>query len=325
VKKPYVLLVHGASTRNVFWNIGVKRHHTNKALKYQAGTNTTSFGFGFFPKWLSEDGFSVYLSCYDSHHNKAPNAEECVSCLRKQIIKLAKLSSTKDIIIITQSSGGLVTRAYIDGPLYKKDKKRHGKELVRSVFMIATPNLGVPYKHLMNLIKDFKHNPEVGMHRDTSNRKYMANFNKKYAHENENINYYLIGGNKVGSFLGKLFNAYVSIQWGPNDGMVSAESATTLKGAYQTVVVPEAHESYLGQSYFDARKGKKYSLTYEKYIRPTILGKRKHWGKNMNNKDSRIAVTWTWPFVFIGFTLAYFLLFFLFITRRVVKLLGFSS
>ena len=183
-EKNPILLIHGYKTVNVMLHIPGSPHteFVDKPIKWNPYFNTD---FENLPKWLIDDGFEVYLARYDSNHKKAPSIEELAKQIRLVIKKLAKRSPTKKITIFAHSIGGLTTRAYIDSPEYKLDKKAHGGDLVEDVYMTGTPNLGMSHYRLCNLILDFNHNLRTTTPKYFTSKHYMKKFNKKYKHKNK--------------------------------------------------------------------------------------------------------------------------------------------
>lgn len=292
--KPIIILIPGHDTRIVAFK--KKKYHTNKLTKITT-PNVKSLMFDL-PKWLLNDGFDVYLADFPNDAEGTPGVEKLASWFGKELSLL--ISRTKrEVVIIGFSLGGLVARAYIDGPTYPKDKRQIGREFVKKVFLVAAPHKGTGYYRLMDLLIDFKHHPEQEACREFSSTKHMETFNRRYVHTNTRIPYYLIAGYGSTSLFGKLMNAFVWMtRHEQNDGSITISNATSLPEAFQVGVVEAGHVAEFGKSFFNETVPGTPSETYLKLIRPVLFEEKERWDP-WEEIPSRSVSSWVFPVAFV--------------------------
>jgi len=315
--KSYVLLVHGFKTSSILTASIRRTNYACKAESAQWALGVKS-DFRQMPQWLIDDGFVPFIAYYDSNPNTTPSNETNAKCLRRQLIQVARQSPTGKVIIIAHSMGGLVIRAYLDGPAYKADVEAHGGELVECAFFLGTPNQAMAHHWLLVLNLNCARNPRQRGAYEFSSKKFMAEFNQRFKHTNTNIPYYLIGGIQSSGAIGMLSNTYIAMVWGANDGICPADSATTLEGAFQTAVVEESHMGTVGQpSYFDPRPGNRYSHAYADCIRPVLVD-GDPLGCKTNVTPRRTIPWWMYPVTLVAYCLFYFFSVFRYLRHQVV-------
>ncbi len=302
MKKPFVVLVPGHRTRTVTQRLQ-NGCDTPRLRQLHRHDQTVMFDL---PKWLNDDGFTVFLAEYQNSCNATPGIEELGGWLGEQIYSLAKKSPTGDVIIICFSLGGFIARSYIDGKLYRRQVSKTKKQLVSKVFMIATPHQGTSYVRLfLSLLIDFKKRPTQVAAQQVCDEKFIRKFNQKYPHHNSAVPYYLIGGFGSATALGHINTAYFWLTQGQNnDGAITVDNATNLKGSFQTTAVQGCHSPDFGFHYFQAPSGE-MSDTYRNCIRPVIVENKPRGMKT--TKPYRLIPLWAFlvaPIVFAGISFA---------------------
>lgn len=271
MNKSPILLIHGSKTRAILFHQGPQRFEQKDPIPFDS-SRINDHDFGEMPIWLNRDGFSVFFSQYDSNKNSCKSIEHQVKILQKHLLFLRKQSTTGKVLVIAHSLGGLIMRAYIDSPLYEKDRKKHGNFL-EHVFLLGVPHAGTSYRYLMRLrLYPYKHDQFDGVI-TFSSRARMQKFNLKYPNKNR-VEYSIICGTQCTSFYGHIFHAYTKIFFGDNDGVCPVESALSFHGKnVKKFLVQNSHEPFLGSSYFSSKDGKE-SDAYRHYIQPSLFHKK---------------------------------------------------
>jgi hypothetical protein len=270
-KKPTVILVHGYPTKAVLTADSRKNDECSLvADKWQPGTQSD---FEFLPEWLVQDGYrDIRMANYQSGPGGTPDIEINAACLRSQVINAAEESATGDVVIIAYSLGGLVTRAYLESEQYRQDIEVASHPLVSKVFLVGTPNHGMPFNSFINLLYDCS-NPDSVQRAacQFTSTELMQEFNAKYTRRAPNVDYYLIGGVHYSGLLGTLMGTYICADMGPNDGTVPTSSATELDGVRQAVTVYASHLSVVGSpSYFGPDAAGSQTAAYKDCIYPVL-------------------------------------------------------
>jgi hypothetical protein len=269
--RPAILLVHGYPTRSILSDDSTGNDTCwPEAERWVRGKKIE---FAELPLWLNEDGYTdILIAHYQSGPAGTPDIEVNADCLRQQVIQAARASATSDIIVITYSLGGLITRAYLESDRYAEDVRAAGRGLVRSAFLIAAPNHAMPFYNPLKLRYDCEKPDSVqrAACQFTSTR-YMAEFNARHAQRAPGVDYYLIGGTHYSGAVGVAMGSYICAVMGPNDGTVPVASAIGLPGARQTAVFNAAHQSMLGESYVTPAEGEQQTETYRNCLYPVLV------------------------------------------------------
>ena len=255
--KPPVVLVHGHRI-----GPGITRCSAG-VWRWEEGSNLPET-FGEMARWLKEDGFDVWVAHYDTGLLGTPPLEKNAECLKDQIAYVRLVTGAQQVILIAHSMGGLVSRAYIEGPDYQ-----HRND-VRALITLGSPHAGIPYNWLRFLFGPMLL-PSVckgheGLCQLEEGR--MEKWNQEHGPKSREVAplYHLIGGDKSDSFLGRNLRRWAD----PNDGIIGTRSAQagtdgnpaiqgSVKGRYQT---HETHSKGVGYpSYFQAPTG--HSQSYQ--------------------------------------------------------------
>lgn len=265
--KPLVLLIHGLKIRSILTGRGEYHQNSTSPIPWRENKNTE---FHDLPLWLENDGCEVYLATYDSGHDGVPSIEVAAQTVHDQILGLATKNPNRKITIIAHSIGGLIIRAYIDGPLYKQDQNKLKHDFIEKVIMVGTPNNGTPYKQFVHYFVDYKNNNHFVGLQNLFSRSYIKSFNKKYSHKDSLVPYYVIVGNLCSKIYGRAIQTYISLGWGENDGACPVKSAFGIKNVAGKAIVPLAHENFMGKCYYEANNTKP-NILYTNYIKPLII------------------------------------------------------
>lgn len=234
-----------------------------------------------------DDLLKQYYPVYYAHLVSNPcytapleaNAEK----LRQDIHQVTSETGAQKVILIAHSMGGLVSRAYIEGPHYQND--------VDTLMTFGSPHTGVP----VDLIAFFANGVSIGSFCENYQPGLcdfstlgMALFNQDHAERRNGVRYFVISGDVPlysRSALGLTFNAILQR---PNDGLVQQLSGLGLwdTGSVQVKKHP-TDENHMGRftndwagfhwTYFDARKTPFFadtqSKSYTQCIQPILVDK----------------------------------------------------
>ena len=267
--KPPVVLVHG------WQGLGPETRRCSEGISRPGpGVPNT---FGDMATWLQNDGFDVWIAHLDTGPGGTPRLEANAwgfACLKDQIAYVKQQTGAQQVILIAHSMGGLVSRAYIEGPEYGND--------VQALFTLGSPHAGIPIDSIIHGVPDWSESycedqKAVCQMSEVS----MYIWNRVYGSISHGVTppYYLIGGDKSDSVPGRILK---SCGVDPNDGYIGTRSAQALrdsstaiqsnvKARYQT---HETHSSswVLGKpSYFQPPSGQDHSQSYQ-CIQNVLLG-----------------------------------------------------
>ena len=242
-------------------------------------------GWGGFPPWgpcewpdpdesfqsvddyLRAAGYYVAYARLETSPCYTPPLIENVPCLGNAIILAKAATNQPRVILIAHSMGGLVSRAYIEGPDYDED--------VASLFTFGSPHLGVPVDALVFLFngatlgqvcKDYQ--PVVC---DFSTLG-MILFNHDHPTRAAGVTYHVISGDAPFSPRSVLGKALYGLLPGPDDGLVQTSSGTGLLGILDRFVTDETHGPGSGpRSYFIRDSGP--STSYMQCLKPVLVDK----------------------------------------------------
>ena len=182
----------------------------------------------------------------------------------RNAIRLAKgKTGQPQVILIAHSMGGLVSRAYIEGPDYSDD--------VSMLFTLGSPHLGVPDDLLVFLFNGITIGELCKFQTAACDFTIlgMSIFNATYQ-KNDEVEYHLITG--VSPFLSR--TAFGMATWPfvlhPDDGIVPKDSGVGLRGTMDRYVTDEAHNTDLGShSYFVRDDGE--STSFQNCLKPVLI------------------------------------------------------
>ncbi|HSH05526.1 MAG TPA: choice-of-anchor J domain-containing protein, partial [Anaerolineae bacterium] len=197
--------------------------------------NLTGLGFHVEIAHIYSGGAIDATGPEDPNWNCTPVAELNVPNLI-EAIDTAKADTGQDkVILISHSMGGLVSRAYLEGSLYRDD--------VVAVFTLGTPNIGVPVPALQELVEtltlgilnlaDYCRAQAVvcQFSDDESDPDFPAGFtgietfNAVHNQRATGVTYHMLGGDAAFDDRGWIGSAMDAIITGPDDGIVPLASA----------------------------------------------------------------------------------------------------
>ena len=216
--------------------------------------------------YLRAAGYYVAYARLETSPCYTPPLIENVPCLLNAIALAKTATNQRHVILIAHSMGGLVSRAYIEGPDYDDD--------VAALFTFGSPHLGVPADALVFLFngatlgqvcKDYQ--PVVC---DFSTLG-MILFNHDHPTRAAGVTYHVISGDapfSPRSVLGKALYGLLR----PDDGLVQTSSGTGLSGILDRFVTDETHGPGSGpRSYFIRDGGP--STSYMQCLKPVLVDK----------------------------------------------------
>ncbi len=211
-------------------------------------------------------GYSVGYAHLESSSCYTPPITENVWGLRKAIALTKAATHQSKVILIAHSMGGLVARAYIEGPDYAGD--------VSALFTFGSPHQGIPTDLIVFLANGLslgvycaKYQPAVCDFSTTG----MLLFNQTHK-KRADVDYHLISGDapfSSRSAKGKI--AYVLID-GPDDGIVPTSSGTGLAGTLDRGKTDEVHGEIFGTHTYFTRDGGQ-SVSYTQCLKKVLVDK----------------------------------------------------
>ncbi len=268
-EKPIIVLVPGHRTTSVITGKDCCEearliHITSSGFKSQ---------FHDLPDWLRTDGYEVYLAQYKNGKVETPSIEQLATWLNDQIEALVTVYPQRQITLVGFSLGGLIVRAYIDSDLFEASQKKIQKNIINSVFLVATPNTGSRMSSFFNLLIDFKSHKKQQACFQFSNTEYMRKFNQQYQRKQEDIPFYLIGTFGSKTLLGHIMSAYLWLNTGHNnDGGCDIANATDLKRSRQIAYAYGSHAKMYGDHCFSDHSTREGNNIYTLCIRPVLKG-----------------------------------------------------
>lgn len=217
--------------------------------------------------FLSAAGYYTVFAYLETSPCYTPPLRKNVPNL-KEAIEQAKTDTGQDkVILISHSMGGLVSRAYIEGPDYDGD--------VSALFTFGSPHLGVPEDLLVFLAnglslgeycRDFQ--PAACEFSVAG----MISFNRDYKKQPDVV-YHLISGDAPNSsrnwWWGKITGAIIP---GADDAMVPTISGIGQAGIIDRLITDEVHGTGSGpRSYFIRDSGP--SISYMQCLKPVLVTK----------------------------------------------------
>ena len=240
-------------------------------------------GWGGFPPWgpcdwpdpssnfklvyddLKAAGYYVAYAYLETSPCYTPPLIENVPRLR-QAIALAKAATNQEkVILIAHSMGGVVSRAYIEGPNYDED--------VAALFTFGSPHLGVPVDVFVFLANGLS----LGVYcRDYQPAACdlsilgMALFNEDHPTRATGVTYHVISGDAPFLSRSAFGMALDVIIRGPDDALIPTGSGTGLSGTLDRWETDEVHSKGCGsRSYFVRDSGQ--SLSYVQCLKKVLV------------------------------------------------------
>jgi len=242
-------------------------------------------GWGGFPPWgpcdwpdpssnfklmyddLKAAGYYVAYAYLETSPCYTPPLVENVPRLR-QAIALAKAATNQEkVILIAHSMGGVVSRAYIEGPDYDGD--------VAALFTFGSPHLGVPVDVFVFLAN--------GLSLGEYCRDYqpatcdlsilgMALFNEDHPTRATGVTYHVISGDAPFLSRSAFGMALDVIIRGPDDALIPTGSGTGLSGTLDRWETDEVHSKGCGSRSYFVRDGGQ-SLSYVQCLKKVLVDK----------------------------------------------------
>jgi pimeloyl-ACP methyl ester carboxylesterase len=256
--KPPIVMVHG-------WGSNAQETF---------GTDWTSI-----PQTLMRAGYQVSFANLQTLHANTPALEVNARVVQQAVYDARMATGKPKVIIIAHSMGGLVSRAYIEGPRYQND--------VQALFTFGSPHLGTPVANLSAAVEASLGGPVAerligGPAEAQMTEWYMRYvFNRDY-HRRPGVDYHLLGGDApmdihIATHCYSLWgwNFLCWDEWKPanqvppfyrtdagwllgniipgqDDGFVSTDGATELDGYLDRASTDEVHAGILGyKAYFN--------------------------------------------------------------------------
>jgi len=223
--------------------------------------------FGLVDNDLSTAGYHVEYAILETSPCYTPPLTENVDEL-KQAIDSAKAATGQDqVILITHSMGGLVSRAYIEGPDYAGD--------VEALFTFGSPHRGVPADFLAFLANGLslgKYCEEIQPAVCDFSETGMILFNQTHSNRAPGVVYHAISGDAPFSPRSGIAKATKFLLPGGDDGAVQTHSGIGLDGILDRWVTDEVHSTGMGpRSYFVRDDGQ--SMSYTQCLKPVLVDK----------------------------------------------------
>ncbi|WP_438019872.1 discoidin domain-containing protein [Sorangium sp. So ce315] len=152
--------------------------YTREPVVYVHGWNGGTGDLNPFPAWLKSAGYAPFYADLDTSLTSTPPLEANALHVEQAIDQATYETGRTKAIVLAHSMGGLVSRAYIEGPAYAGDVSRF--------FTFGSPHLGVPDVEVIacNALQ-----PAVCQ----MSKAGMALFNGMYR-QRAGVDYHVIGG-----------------------------------------------------------------------------------------------------------------------------------
>ncbi len=266
---PPVILVHG-------W-LGQPGDKSDKCSLNVSHYDTSNKWFDDLPKWLSLDGFDVWIAHWDSGPDWTAPLEVNGECLAKEIQYVKEQTGFKKVILVAHSMGGPVSRAYLQSSTYAS------RQDVETLITFGSPHGGIVG---IGVIAQM---PFIGLALSAYciiqpafcqiDPSYMRLFNSR--NEKNSVDYYFTSGDGGG---GPLAGVLYPLN-GPNDGLVSTASAggkyfgwfgntNAVNHPVTRFLTGEDHLRQWGTWYFAPSPGQTWSDSY-KCLREILLQKER--------------------------------------------------
>lgn len=142
--RPPIVLVHGWQGSSFDLPCGRTTPAYVDELWGNVDAEFTNLGFHVELARLYSGGATAATGPSDPNWHCTPVAEENVPNLIEAIDAAKTATGQSKVILVTHSMGGLVSRAYLESPLYRDD--------VVALYTLGTPHVGVPVDTLSGLV-----------------------------------------------------------------------------------------------------------------------------------------------------------------------------
>lgn len=225
--------------------------------------------------YLEDAGYYVAYARLETSPCYTPPLVENVTRLRNAIT-LAKAAADQDkVILIAHSMGGLVSRAYIEGPEYVGD--------VEALFTFGTPHQGVPLAALAFLANGLSLGEYCKNYQPAAcdfSVPGMNLFNRNHPQRADGVIYHAISGDAPFSPRSASAKATYFLLSGGDDGAVQTTSGLGLGGTVDRWTTDETHGTGSGpHSYFCEDDGDESpcdsipSTSYTQCLEPVLVHK----------------------------------------------------
>ncbi|MBV1882065.1 MAG: hypothetical protein KUG82_10545 [Pseudomonadales bacterium] len=235
-------------------------------------------------KWLTDDGYQVWLAHYTSNTEFTDSLEINSACIGRQISDIAQYDVDGKVTLISSSLGGVVSRYYLEGAAEDSEEYPYQNDVDR-FFTLGSPHKGMPIGLFVDLgLLDCDANDalcDIGV---TDLREFNSSRDRA-----EDVVYNFIGGNASMDNIkgGALAIASILNPLGDNDGLVFTSSALgreasfsdyEISGIYGRFETDETHAPNIGiNAYQSPRIDSEGNLTelstaYSGCIQPQLAG-----------------------------------------------------
>ena len=222
--------------------------------------------------FLRNAGYHVEYARLETSPCYTPPLDENVPRLGNAIALAKAATNQPKVILIAHSMGGLVSRAYIEGPDYDDD--------VAALFTFGSPHQGVPVDALVFLAGPGGASG-LGAYCITQpavcefSTPGMIFFNRDHPVRVIGVYYHAISGNAPWSPRSALGKVMYWLIGGGDDGIVPTNSGTGLSGIPDPWPTDEVHSTGMGpRSYFIRDNGP--SISYMQCLKPVLVDRNKH-------------------------------------------------
>lgn len=222
-----VLLVHGFQG----FGGGPEYRCLPEPLAYPA----QSSDFGLLGRQLYERGLVVYVARYTSNAARTERLDESARCLSEQILAARRWHDVPSVTVVAHSMGGIVSRAYVEGPDYRGD--------VAALVTLGAPHHGIPGAgRLLTLLYGLPFGLDCQAHPGACELfpERMEAFNARHQ-PRPDVAYDLVGGTR-----GWLLSWLIG---GADDGVIGVDSAVGARMAADGArrwLVHDAHSDFGG-------------------------------------------------------------------------------
>jgi pimeloyl-ACP methyl ester carboxylesterase len=194
--------------------------------------------------------------------------------LRNAILQAKNATNQPKVILIAHSMGGLVSRAYIEGPDYAGD--------VAALFTFGSPHRGIS-PDLLTFLVLFANGASLGYYCEHNQPAVcdfsalgMTLFNNSHSPRTTEVKYHFISGNAPylsRNLLGKTMDVVISGILGPDDGITPTDSGlgVGLLGTFDRLETDENHNIFGPRSYFIRDGGQ--SISYTQCLKKVLVDK----------------------------------------------------
>ena len=213
--------------------------HGWKGMDFSGCTRPDDYPDTYFQsvdEYLQQAGYPVYYARLETSYCYTPPLRANVVPLTTAINQAKTDTQQPKVILIAHSMGGLVSRAYIEGPEYAGD--------VAALFTFGSPHLGTPIVDLLVFAGDRRPLSVYCLFQPAAcefSVRGMYYFNQQHR-QRDGVEYHVIGGNAPffdRTALGMVTGVLIP---GPDDGIVPTGSGTaTGLGTMDRWVTDEVH------------------------------------------------------------------------------------